>query len=125
MPAPGGTQDVALEPKCRRWVPLGVLLKIQANLHDVIRGRAERLVSEHSLRLPELEPLLELGYPRMWFMVPGMYGGFRFGLDRDRVEAQVTAWSWSSWSWSLPVLVDTFGRDSGGKRTLRLAYDGS
>jgi hypothetical protein len=33
------------------------------------------------LRLPELEPLLELDRPAMWFPVPGMYGGFSYELS--------------------------------------------
>ena len=37
----------------------------------------ESEIEEHGLRLPELEPLLELGRPKMWFAVPGMYGGFQ------------------------------------------------
>ena len=52
-----------------------MLLRAQAHFHTVIRGRAERLVEEHGLRLPELEPLLELDPAEMWFAVPGMYGG--------------------------------------------------
>ena len=39
------------------------------------------LILEHGLRLPELEPLLELGRPKMWFAVPGMYGGFCYRLE--------------------------------------------
>jgi hypothetical protein len=41
-------------------VPLGILLKIQSHFHAVIRERAERLIEAHALRLPELEPLLEM-----------------------------------------------------------------
>jgi hypothetical protein len=45
----------------------------------------------HELRLPELEVMLELERPELWFPVPGMYGGFHFRLERDRLLA-------SSWS---------------------------
>ncbi|HVC92739.1 MAG TPA: hypothetical protein VND64_03565 [Pirellulales bacterium] len=75
-------------------VPLGVLLKIQTNFHVVIRGRADRLVQEHALRLPELEPLLELDRPQMWFAVPGMYGGFNFRLELPGVNAKLVSESW-------------------------------
>jgi ankyrin repeat protein len=48
-----------LAPDLKRHVPLGILLKMQAHFHAVIRARAEREVRENLLRLPELEPLLE------------------------------------------------------------------
>lgn len=83
-----------LAPVYRHRVPIGVLLKIQAYFHDVIRGRAERLVQEHALRLPELEPLLELDRPQMWFAVPGMYGGFKYRLESEGVEAKLVSESW-------------------------------
>lgn len=83
-----------LEPEYIHWVPIGVLLKIQTHFHEVIRGRAEQLVQEHTLRLPELEPLLELDQPQMWFAVPGMYGGFKYRLESDGVEAKLVSESW-------------------------------
>ena len=63
-----------LQPVYRHRVPIGVLVKIQSKCHSVIRGRADELVKEHALKLPELEPLLELEQPQMQFAVPGMYG---------------------------------------------------
>jgi hypothetical protein len=83
-----------LEPVYRHRVPIGVLLKIQCHFHEVIRGRAEQLVQEHALRLPELEPLLELDRPQMWFAVPGMYGGFSYRLESAGVEAKLVSESW-------------------------------
>ena len=83
-----------LEPVYRHRVPVGVLLKIQSHFHDVIRGRASELVKEHALRLPELEPLLELETPKVWFAVPGMYGGFSYSLESFGVEAKLVAESW-------------------------------
>ncbi|HQU43766.1 MAG TPA: hypothetical protein PK867_13200 [Pirellulales bacterium] len=83
-----------LEPVLKQRVPIGVLLKIQAEFHEVIRGRADRLVQEHALRLPELEPLLELDLPKMWFAVPGMYGGFSYRLESAGVEAKLVSESW-------------------------------
>src|SRR5262252_6456505 len=68
-----------LQPVFRREVP--ELDAIQHNFHALIRERADHLVHEHALRLPELEPLLELQKPKMWFPIPGMYGGFSYWLD--------------------------------------------
>src|SRR4051812_38818694 len=80
-----------LAPDLKRRVPLGILLKMQAHFRAVIRGRAEREVREHELRLPELEPLLDL---RVWFAVPGMYGGFGYRLETEGAEAILVSESW-------------------------------
>lgn len=76
-------------------MPLGVLLKIQSYFHDVNRGRAEQMIAEHGLRLPELDPLLELDEPHRWFTIPDMYGGFSFWLESAGVEAKLVSESWS------------------------------
>jgi hypothetical protein len=83
-----------LTPEYKHHVPTGVLLKIQAHFHAVIRGRIDRQLPDHGLRLPELEPLLELGRPHMWFSVPGMHGGFSYRLEADGVEAKLVSESW-------------------------------
>lgn len=83
-----------LEPVLKHRVPHGVLLRIQFHFHEVIRGRIDRQLPEHGLRLPELEPLLELDHPQMWFPVPGMYGGFSYRLESTGVEAKLISESW-------------------------------
>jgi hypothetical protein len=86
----------ALQPRLRRRVPHGLLLRVQQHFHAVIRGRAAELVDEHRLRLPELGPLLELPErPPVWFAVPGMYGGFSYRLEQDGVEPLLVAESWN------------------------------
>ena len=80
-----------MEPRLKRRVPIGVLLKIQSRFHDVILGRAAAQVESASLRLPELEPLLEFELQDVWFAIPGMYGGFSYQLQSDGVEA-VAGW---------------------------------
>ncbi len=83
-----------LEPVLQRDIPSNVLQSIQQHFHAVIRERAEQLVREHELRLPELEPLLEMSEPKMWFSVPGMYGGFHYWLDLIAGDAVLVAESW-------------------------------
>ena len=83
-----------LEPRLLRHVPIGVLLKVQAHFHTVIQGRAPEQTRGRSLRLPELEPLLELEPGIVWFAVPGMYGGFAYDLRSNGVEAMLEAESW-------------------------------
>ncbi len=84
-----------LEPVLERQVPLGILLRVQEHFHGVIRERASELVEEHALRLPELEPLLEMKTPRVWFAIPGMYGGFSYRLEEAGVEPRLVTESWS------------------------------
>ena len=83
-----------LDPLMKRRVPAGILLKIQDYFHEVIRGRADELVSKHGLRLPALEPLLEYERTTFWFSIPGMYGGFGYWLETDGVEATLVTESW-------------------------------
>jgi hypothetical protein len=92
-----GHPDLAelLAPALQHDVPLSVLQPLQERFHAVIRARAAELVREHELRLPELEPLLELPAPRMWFPVPGMYGGFHYWLDQLAGGTVLVVESWS------------------------------
>lgn len=73
----------ALEPPRRVEVPAESLRRIQVYFHAVIRARVQHLVDKHAVRLPELEVLLELAEPRMWFPVPDMHGRFEFWLEPD------------------------------------------
>ena len=84
----------ALAPQFEHHVPTDVLLRVQSHFHAVIRGRAGRLIEEHALRLPELEPLLELKRPAMWFCVVGMAGGFSYRLESAGVGAKLVSDSW-------------------------------
>ena len=83
-----------LTPDLRRRVPLGILLKIQSHFHAVIRGRAAREIEHYGLRLPDLEPLLELDRGPIWFPVTGMAGGFAYDLVAEGVEAKLETKSW-------------------------------
>jgi hypothetical protein len=78
-----------LEPVLKRQVPLGILLKIQEHFHAVIRECAGGFIEGHALRLPELEPLLEMDYPSVEFDIPGMMGGFSYELVKTGVEAKL------------------------------------
>lgn len=88
--------QVPLEPVKKHSVPNGVLLKIEYNFHAIIRARLEQDLPDRNLelRLPQLEPLLELDRPEMWFPVPGMYGGFRYRLENIGADAKLVSSSW-------------------------------
>ncbi len=83
-----------LEPVIKHRVPPDSLKQIQKHFHTVIRRRAGNLVREHALRLPELEPLLEMETPKVWFPIPGMYGGFSFWLERLHGSDVLVTESW-------------------------------
>jgi hypothetical protein len=83
-----------LEPVLKHRVPNGVLLRIQSHFHEVIHRRIDQKLPDEGLRLPELEPLLELDRPQMWFPVPGMYGGFSYRLESAGVNAKLISESW-------------------------------
>lgn len=86
--------QAVLQPILKHRVPMGILLKLQCHFHKVIRARTEGIVPSHELRLPELEILLELEQPRMWFPVPGMYGGFGYCLEEFGANAKLVVESW-------------------------------
>ena len=52
-----------LEPVYQTQVPFNILQKIQQHFHTTILGRAKKLIEESKMRLPELEPMLELDRP--------------------------------------------------------------
>lgn len=73
-----------LHPLYYHNIQLESLSKIQKHFHEVIVGRINMLPNWTSLRLPELEVLLEIKEPSMWFPVPGMYGGFSYRLAYNK-----------------------------------------
>lgn len=75
-------------------VKLETLSKIQKNFHQVIIGRINVLEKWESLRLPDLEVLLEFEIPSMWFPVPGMYGGFNYEFVPKGRTAKLVSESW-------------------------------
>jgi hypothetical protein len=64
------------------------------HFHEVIRGRVDDLARKEHLRLPELEPLLELRSPCVYFPVPGMYGGFLYSLQPAGANSTLAVDSW-------------------------------
>ncbi|MCW3097071.1 MAG: ADP-ribosyl-(dinitrogen reductase) hydrolase [Chthonomonadaceae bacterium] len=83
-----------LEPQYKRHMPADVLSKVQIHFHEVIRGRIRVLDYSDGLRLPEIEPLLEVDEAKVWFAVPGMYGGFLYWIEGEGVDVKLIAESW-------------------------------
>ena len=83
-----------LEPVYKTPIPHETLQKIQHHFHEIILGRTGDLFQESGLRLPALEVLLEIEQPRMWFPVPGMYGGFSYWLDGEGKTVKLFSESW-------------------------------
>ena len=83
-----------LDPAYKIYVPQETLASIQKHFHAIIRNRASDVIEQFSLRLPELEPLIEIEKPQMWFTVPGMYGGFHYWLDGEGENVKLISESW-------------------------------
>ncbi|MEU8205455.1 hypothetical protein [Streptosporangium sp. NPDC049046] len=81
---------VPLTPVIRHQLPIDTMGSIQRHFHTLIHERVGDLITDHQLRLPELETLTEQRNPACWFAVPGMYGGFSYRLER----AELTVGSW-------------------------------
>jgi len=84
-----------LRPARARRMSVETLERMQRRLHDVMRHRIAALEGVlESLRLPELAPLTEYRHAKMWFAVPGMYGGFRFWLKGTAGRTTLVSESW-------------------------------
>jgi hypothetical protein len=80
-----------LEPPRHIDVAPEVLRRIQVYFHAVIRVRAQHLVDEHALRLPELEVMLEMPDPHLFFALPPVHSGFWFRLEPAGPNSRLVA----------------------------------
>jgi hypothetical protein len=85
----------ALEPPCRVSITPAALDALQKQFHELIHQRMREFDVPHELRLPELEVLLELDRPELWFPIPGMNGGFQFRLQSAPTGPRLISASWS------------------------------
>jgi hypothetical protein len=83
----------ALEPVFKMSVPPETLQLLEQHFHDLLRNHEDsgHFVAEHGLVLPQLEPLLEIDSAAMFFLVPGMFGGFHYCLRQRNDEAVLFA----------------------------------
>lgn len=86
-------KDILQPVYCQNVAP-PVIAKLQDHFHLVIREVLQGLDREHSLRLPELEVMLEYRPRKFWFNVPGMFGGFSYWLSHEGVNATLQVNSW-------------------------------
>lgn len=73
-----------------KQIPEEMLLAIQQHFHEVIRGRAAKLIDQHKLELPKLN----FDQTKSWFPVPGMYGGFSYWWEGEGKQAKLITESW-------------------------------
>jgi len=81
----------ALEPEPKIDVADGVMAELEKNFHSLIMSRADFLVQKHSLRLPQLDMILECEKLTGYFPVVGMYGGFRVFLKQEDSNLKLTS----------------------------------
>lgn len=96
-----GHQHLAgvLEPVVRHPLADDVLRGLEEHLTMLIRGgRYADFVLRQQLRLPQLAPITELTVPKLWFPVPGQYGGIE--IELQGTELMVTNSSRAG-GWSL------------------------
>jgi len=68
------------------------LLKIQENFHKLINERAEELVKENNVSLPNISD--EIVDKEQWIPIPGMCGGFSYLLKKENGNFQMYVKSW-------------------------------
>lgn len=78
-----------LKPVYFRGVMPETLLKIERNFHQMLMERAEWSICNEALCLPQLELLLEILEPKMYFSIPGYYGGFSYRLEINGTETKL------------------------------------
>jgi len=91
-----GFDDCAdlLEPEVRRLVDPLQLASIQELFHGLVRAVSLKYRIAMLLRLPELSVLTEFDDLKLWFPIPGMYGGFNIWLEPGNGQSALVAESW-------------------------------
>ncbi len=71
------------------------LQAIQTNFHQVILGRVADLIQKHQVDLPTLSFPLNSKNEKLWFPIPGMYGGFSYWFEQEDKVIKLICESWS------------------------------
>ena len=80
-----------LEPEYKRYVPLGILLRMQERFHEALRrwDNLHRMFDKYRFRLPQLEPMLEVEPVEFRFAVETWVGGFNYELVEDGLDPRL------------------------------------
>ena len=77
------------------------LKAIEGHFHALIRERAGELIDEHGTELPQVNGPLNFAKEKVWFPVPGFYGGFSYWFEMGDDGVKLVAESWCRvWSGS-------------------------
>ena len=68
--------------------------RIETRIAKLLHWPAQNGEGLQVLRYPPVEILHEVPGQRLWFPVPGMYGGFSYRLESAGVEAKLLSESW-------------------------------
>ena len=61
---------------------------IEEHFHKLILERAGDLIKEKGIELPGLLDFVKSGENRGWFPVPGMFGGFAYHFEGDKLVCE-------------------------------------
>lgn len=88
-----------LTPKFCFEIDQNALKSMESNFHSLIRKKTEDLISKHSLRLPDLNILIEIPQnEKIYYPIPGMMGGVLFSFKikdkRAFLNVQIESRMW-------------------------------
>jgi hypothetical protein len=80
-----------LQPEYKRHVPIGILLNMQQHFHVALADwdNLHRTFEKYALRLPQLEPMLEVDRVKFRFEIEHWSGGFTYELAEDGLEPRL------------------------------------
>ncbi|EIV94890.1 ankyrin repeat domain-containing protein [Frankia sp. QA3] len=81
-----------LRPVARHPLPAEVVVALERRLHPLLAEVSMGLTERQRMRLPQVEVLTEIPEGRLWFPVPGMYGGANIRLETTENALIVESW---------------------------------
>ncbi|WP_261555703.1 ankyrin repeat domain-containing protein [Frankia tisae] len=81
-----------LRPVARHPLPAEVVAALERRLHLLLAEVSMGLTERRRMRLPQVEVLTEIPEGRLWFPVPGMYGGADIQLEAAENALIVESW---------------------------------
>ncbi|CAJ58931.1 MULTISPECIES: ankyrin repeat domain-containing protein [Frankia] len=81
-----------LRPVVRHPLSVEVVVALERRLHPLLAEVSMGLTEQQRMRLPQVAVLTEISEGRLWFPVPGMYGGADIRLEAAEGALIVESW---------------------------------